>query len=346
MADGTPHQSFLVGAVVEAAHATKKVIKKLYPVHELFKPNDSEVHATSSSADLPECKEVSFHHGGYDPKLYTSTVMFRLKTRRSRGVRLNTALIILFTLCTAEDMKHVRIARTRGGRSIDIMGDTLLQGSDYYFHCPDPDDRKNFFYQFPLVPALSCWEPPSRVPDIWLHHGVGAKSVVPTRSVDGKTRPVGMDVFTLYDEAVLARDRHCVLSGATAKKSADKCDRAYLIGPRSKANAELYRLWKMYTHLGNRSCGREETSDRNFIHGTNGITLRKDLLVAYNKGEFVFLPAGDYWVAHFFEPFSTLGSEFDQKPIRLSKEIPSIFPLFRVAVAAFALAEGFLGQEA
>jgi hypothetical protein len=74
--------------------------------------------------------------------------------------------------------------------------------------------------------------------------------------------------------------------------------------------------------------------------------LRTDLYAAYNNGEFVFLPLGSHWVAHFFDPTSRLGMEFDQKSIRLSREIPRTYMLVRVAIAAFELAKDFLEQDA
>jgi hypothetical protein len=80
------------------------------------------------------------------------------------------------------------------------------------------------------------------------------------------------------------------------------------------------------------------------FHPMNRITLRKDLRRAYHDGAFVFLPTGEYWVAHFFDPTSSLGKEFDQKPIKLSQEIPRVFLLVRLAIAAFRLAENFVEQ--
>jgi hypothetical protein len=79
-------------------------------------------------------------------------------------------------------------------------------------------------------------------------------------------------------------------------------------------------------------------------HSMSGILLRADLRRVYEAGDFVFLPVGDYWVAHFFDPTSELGKKYDQKPINLSQEIPKMYLLIRVAIAAFALAKDFIEQ--
>jgi hypothetical protein len=79
-------------------------------------------------------------------------------------------------------------------------------------------------------------------------------------------------------------------------------------------------------------------------HPMSGILLRADLRRRYEAGEFVFLPVGDYWVAHFFDPTSELAKQLDQKPVMLSQEIPKAYLLVRVAIAAFALAKDFIEQ--
>ena len=292
--------------------------------------------AAAVSTDSVECKEVAFHHAGYDPKS-SNPVMFRLRGSKNYkgGVYAGTAMLILHTILDKEISQKVSYTLERGGRLFDLGYDSILNENDYYIHCPNPENPEDLLYQFPVVPGLSVWEYPRSAPLYWSLHG--EKSVVKTRStIDVVKHPTGLEWPKLCNKAVIGRDKHCVLSGAPASR----CERAYLIPKRERY---FYKSEMMSTYMGERS-KRNNTID--IHHPMNGITLRLDLLQAYDVGDFVFVPVGEHWIAHFFDPTSPLGREYDQRPIKLSQEIPRPYLLVRVAIAAFALAKDFLEQKA
>jgi hypothetical protein len=285
---------------------------------------------------LAKCKTIAFHHAGYDPKQY-NTVIFRLKGSKhyDGGVRASTVWMILWALLDTDTMLRLRFSHERGGAILTIIPQTTyLTHSDYYLHSPTPDDPNDLLYQFPLVPTFEVMEMAKPPPSFWVLHG--DKSMEKTRSGFEQVRhPTGRELPTLCNNAVLARDKACIISGARGYH----CERAYLI-PYNKRG--FWTEEKLVTCLGDRALKGDIS---NMIHAMNGITIRKDLHEAYKNGAFVFLPVSEYWVAHFFDPTSQLGKEFDQKPVRLSQEIPKMFLIVRIAIAAFELAKQFLEQD-
>jgi hypothetical protein len=284
-----------------------------------------------------KCKTITFHHAGYDPELH-NTIMFRLEGSRfyHGGVRASTVWMILWALLDTDTLLKLRFAHERGGPFLTVIPQTTcFIHSDYYIHSPNPDNPEDIFYQFPLVPSFECMEIAKPPPSFWVLHG--DRSLLKTSSCLEKIKhPTGLELPILCNRAVLARDKCCVVS--RIRTSVCRCDRAYLIpynrrGVWTDSNLAIY--------MGDRAFQRPIS---NIIHPMNGITLRFDLHEAYNKGEFVFVPVGERWVAHFFDPTTLLGRQFDQKPVVLSREIPKIFYMVRIAIAAFELAKDFLEQ--
>ncbi|KAF1919871.1 hypothetical protein BDU57DRAFT_527792 [Ampelomyces quisqualis] len=235
-------------------------------------------------------------------------------------------------------LQRLHFSIERGGRALRFDEAAHLTRSHYFIHCRDPDDPGNILHPFSLIPSFSLWSLPTEKPTIWSRRGHGGTEN--TRSVISEvSNREGLDLQKRCNEAVVLRDRRCILSEAFSPQ----CNRAFLIPNEERV---FWRRERMTEYLGFRSAQNVPS------HPRNGIILRADLCRAYENGEFVFLPVDDHWVAHFFDPTSNLARQrstqdvrFDQKRIRLSEEIPRDFLLVRLAIAAFALARDFLEQQ-
>lgn len=327
MADAGHAHALLSGAV----NGRRTGFQKQF---ERGKPSKLEQLLGNSRSQLSksECVEVAFHHAGYDPALYSNTVMFRLKG--AGGVPWNIASMIFFILCADSDIFNTsRFALSRDRPSFEgSLNNAILRRSNYYVRCRNPNDLDDLHYKYSIIPDFECWEMPKMVPKLWPHNR--AEGVVNSRSTVGIVKnPTELEWVQLCKAAVLARDQKCAMTGAEAN-----CGRAYLVPEDQRG---FYQLEKLSEHLDKRSFGHDELD---FHHAMNGITLRNDLLYAYNEGEFIFMPAGEHWVAHFFDPVSKMGCVYHQRPIRLSAEIPKGYLLVRVAITTFESARGFLEQ--
>lgn len=320
---------------------------------------DNEVmegNATSGSIPL---KVVTFHHAGYDPA-QNNTVLFRLRgsIQYAGRVSATAVLLFLFMLTDQETVSNSFITLNRGGTPWNRGQQCDLHESDYWIHSTNPEDPNDTLYDFPLVPNMRMWKLPDVLPTLWSQGG--SESIKKTRSyVKGVKNPTRLEAQALCNVAVIARDKYCVLSG----EAEWRCERAYIIPP------QLHEVWvseKMSAFIGGRSLykiathadattaantaanptGKSTTKSRtmDMHHPMNGICLRSDLKEAYDDGDFVIIPDGNTWVAHFADPQSDLGRMFDHGRLRISQEIPRQFLLVRAAWATFSLANSFLNQ--
>jgi hypothetical protein len=142
-----------------------------------------KISSKPKSADAKECKEIAFHHAGYDPDSH-NTVMFRLKGSKSYtgGVRGSTVIMMLFILLGQEGLESLHFALRRGKDFIHVHRNTILKKSDYYVHRIDPDNPADLFYRYPLVPCFRLWTMPKIMIDLWTATGARASSTRATRS--------------------------------------------------------------------------------------------------------------------------------------------------------------------
>jgi hypothetical protein len=204
-----------------------------------------KISSKPKSADAKECKEIAFHHAGYDPDSH-NTVMFRLKGSKSYtgGVRGSTVIMMLFILLGQEGLESLHFALRRGKDFIHVHRNTILKKSDYYVHRIDPDNPADLFYRYPLVPCFRLWTMPKIMIDLWTCDG--RKSIVETRNQIDVHKPDEQQLRYSCDKAVIARDKRCVLTNWEAKY----CDRAYLT-PTSET--EFWKEEKMGMHMGGKS---------------------------------------------------------------------------------------------
>jgi hypothetical protein len=201
---------------------------------------------------------------------------------------------------------------TRGKDLMTLLPDGYLKATDYYIHSPDPDNTDDVLYHFPLIPCFQTWTHEGRATESWLDDKnlsiFERTSTLPKLIKNASS----LELQRACDKTVVKRDKICILSGAAGTA----CERAYLV-PKNE-----HRVWvaeRMSRCLASRGF---PNASWDIHHPLNGITLRTDVHKSYNNGEFVFLPLGNHWVAHFFDPMSPLGKVFDQKSIRLSRGFP------------------------
>jgi hypothetical protein len=300
--------------------------------------NDGGPSASTGPAHTThvECKEIAFHHAGYDPDSQ-NTVISRLKgsVDYNGHVRAPIAWMILRNLVDIDTFQRLRFSCTRGKNLSDLIPDGHLKATNYYIHSPDPDNTDDVLYRFPLTPCFETWTHEERVPQSWFEDrnlSIFDKTSTLPKVIRNTS---GLELQRVCNKAVIKRDKNCILSNAAGTV----CERAYLV---PKNEQHVWMAEGMSTHIAS---SRFSDASWDIHHPLNGITLRPDLHRSYNNGDFVFLLLGNHWVAHFFDPMSPLGKVFDQKTIRLSKEIPRIYLMARLAIAAFALAKDFLEQD-
>jgi hypothetical protein len=200
-------------------------IKNKYKEHSYRNhTTKSIISAAQTSTNDIQCKEVAFHHAGYDPD-FRNTIMFRLEgsTCYGGGVRGSAVRMILFVLIGEEAIRTVQIGMERGKALFTMHSDMILSKSDYYVHCTGPGNPNDHLYQFPLAPSFKVWSIPDSVPSIWARDS--NKSLVDTRSKLEMNKPTGPELRALCNKSVIARDKHCVISGAKATD----CERAFII---------------------------------------------------------------------------------------------------------------------
>jgi len=302
---------------------------------------------------------IAFHHAGYDSESF-NTVMFRLKGSKhyGGGVMAGLPLLFFYLLIDDETSKFLFISRTRGGEPLNVKADTILWESDLYLHCPNPDDSSDKLWQFPLLPTFTMWQVPRSRPTHWKD---ARKSMAKTNSnlqFSGLEANADLDLITFCNDAVSNRDWKCILSGAYESK----CERAYIVPLR------LRNLWvteRMGRWYGDKSFIRgantllnaaiKSTARRqrlkvpyddatDMYHPMNGLYLRSDVAQAYDNGDFILIPEGERWIAHFFDPTHKLAHRFDHETVKISHEISRSLLLVRPAMVAFRHAYEFLNQ--
>lgn len=359
------HKSRRAAKLEKEAQNADRIANQLDKLDELDNPSKMQSIVNKITGKEPrrngEIKlvNIAFHHAGYDPKSF-NTVMFRLKGSKhyDGGVMASLALLFFYLLIDDDTSKFLFLSRIRGGEPLNVRADTILWDSDLYLHCPNPDDPADKLWQFPLLPSFTMWQVPRSRP---MHWKDARKSMAKTNSnlqFSGLKTNADLDLMTFCNDAVSNRDWKCVLSGAYESK----CERAYIVPLR------LRNLWvteKMGRWYGDKSFIRgantlltaaiKSTAKRqrlkvpydeatDMYHPMNGLYLRSDIAQAYDNGDFILIPEGARWIAHFFDPAHKLAYRFDHETVKISHEISRSLLLVRPAMVAFRHAYGFLNQ--
>lgn len=309
--------------------AEAKGLKKLY--RNLIKP------ASPSTGSPPtRCKAIAFHHAGYDPETMSNTVMFRLKGSPHYGGAVCGKIVwmILACLVESEALGKIKFSRKRGGPLHYVEAGGMFTADEYYVHSPDPNDETNILYRFALIPSFDVWKiPPERL-RLWSIYD--KSSMKRSRSANvRRNMEADMELLELCNKAVVGRDKVCVLSGVAIRHN----ERAFVV---PLERIDFWLSEGLDKQLGHRAFSSANSS---ILHPMNGVAMHRDLRDAYEKGQFVFLPVRDRWRAHFFDPESKIGKEFDQERAKISEEIPLAFLIVRIAMAAFDLAKDFIEQD-
>ncbi|KAH7069201.1 hypothetical protein BKA63DRAFT_494615 [Paraphoma chrysanthemicola] len=228
----------------------------------------------------PVIKEIAFHHGGYEFSRYDeSPVIFSLKgsPQYGGGVRVFVPWLYVYILSGAKthDPSDFYFSLKLGGEPLNFSSlDDILLESHYYVHFTDPDHwLKDKYRERILCRNFEFWTLPLEkdIVPCWMEND---NEISDDAEPDIDDPPRKHHILVEQDKRshascleVVARDGGCILSGAAA----DECLRNDVY-PFSVRNERVFKPRSMR------------------LDPCNGITLRKDLSVAWAYSEFVLLP--------------------------------------------------------
>jgi len=262
---------------------------------------------------------ITFRHAGY-PIYCPKNVLMRLRvsSNGSGGVHAGTALTALRIIADNAFEVDTWLTTTREGRRVSTNHDSLLQNPEYWFHVANPDDPMDYHYEYPVVPSFQMWSMPRYVPDPWTLER-SPEYVMISRNEHGVTRTN----MGTGDREQSAHEKPCILSG----ESSENCQRTEIFP------ASEYIWWteewrKRWVTSPYKAIKHAREFRNNFI------SLRSDLAQAFRQGDFVIVPKKKAWVAHFFDPSTGLGREFDGKRLNFQNNVSveHLFPRFAFEV--------------
>lgn len=256
---------------------------------------------------------VSFKHPAYADRSNTLLQLQATDHAPGGGIHHETARIACaIVACNAW---NGYLSRSRDGSPLSEHEDDVLREKTYYFHVPTTDDPE----PYPICPSFHDWQfPHGDLPPTWR-----ARVDASREENHADMEPARPSAFSA---AVLRRDGKCVLSGySDGIISAHVC-------PRSEA--AWYARNEMTDYNLNRMLSRDVCID----DISNGLLLRADIHLVFDRPAFVIVPKLNTWVAHFLVTTRDLGRLYHNTTIQLAQSVSTEALLARFAWSVFPFA--------